>query len=285
VDPRVLAVIGHANSSASLAGSQVYNERHVVQIAPTTTAPLYDKAGPYSFRLVPSDEHQARFLAEEVRRRKGARVAVLYVNDDYGRSLHSMLMSALADKGVHAAFDRGYVEGDTTNVAPELLVGLERTKPNLLVWLGRAPEFVRIATGLRTALPDIEVLASDGFGGGTVDADTLGLFEGVRYVRLVNPATADTSFARVRSEYRRIGTGDISDQAALSYDAVTVVAEAIREAGADRERIRAWLVTLGRDRPPISGITGPLSFPRPGDPASHYYLVTGGSERRAAADR
>ncbi|HEY5440566.1 MAG TPA: ABC transporter substrate-binding protein, partial [Gemmatimonadaceae bacterium] len=36
-DPNILAVVGHTNSSASLAASQVYNMRHVAQIAPTST--------------------------------------------------------------------------------------------------------------------------------------------------------------------------------------------------------------------------------------------------------
>jgi len=65
-DATILAVVGHTNSNASLAASQVYNERHVVQIAPTSTAPLYSHAGPYSFRMVPSDLYQGEFLAKVV---------------------------------------------------------------------------------------------------------------------------------------------------------------------------------------------------------------------------
>jgi branched-chain amino acid transport system substrate-binding protein len=287
-DPQVLAVIGHSNSSASLAGSQVYNQRRVVQIAPTTTAPLFDHAGPYSFRLVPSDEYQARFLAEQVRSQPGARVAVLHVNDDYGRGLHAMVLSALAKKGIRPILDRGYVEGDSENGAAELSDGLERAKPNLLVWLGRAPEFARIASRLRERLPAVDVLASDGFGGPTVNDDSAGRFDGVRYVRLINVASIDTAFVRVRADYRKLGRGDIPDQAALSFDAFMLVATAIRDVGPDRERIRAWLVGLGRERPEYQGITGPLAFPRPGDPASHYFLMTAGAERwesRSASTR
>ncbi|HUG28520.1 MAG TPA: hypothetical protein VMK53_09500, partial [Gemmatimonadales bacterium] len=49
--PGVVAVVGHSNSSASLAASQIYNDAEVVQIAPTSTAPRYSEAGPFSFRL------------------------------------------------------------------------------------------------------------------------------------------------------------------------------------------------------------------------------------------
>ncbi len=284
-DARVLAVIGHSNSAASLSASQVYNHRRIVQIAPTTTAPLYGEAGPYSFRMVPSDEHQARFLATEVQRRKRARVAVVYVNDDYGRSLHTILKSALVEMGIPPAFDAAYVEGDADTGAPGLVSGLRRTKPTTLVWLGRAHEFARVAKQLRSVLPDLEVLASDGFGGALVDTDTSGLLAGVRYVRLVNLATTDTAFTSVRAEYRKFGLGDISDQAALGFDAVMVVGAAIQHVGGDRERIRTWLAELGRDRPAYGGITGPVAFPRPGNPSSHYYLVPAAVERRASTDR
>src|SRR5205807_47995 len=99
-DPKVLAVVGHTNSSASLAAAHVYNEHHVVQIAPTTTTPLYSEAGDYSFRMVASDVYQGRFLANLVLAIPGQRVAVLYVNDDYGRALHAATMDRLSASGV-----------------------------------------------------------------------------------------------------------------------------------------------------------------------------------------
>ncbi len=65
-DSSVIGVIGHSNSSASLSAAQIYNARHLVQIAPTSSAPLLSQVGPYTFRLVPSDVHQAKFLADQV---------------------------------------------------------------------------------------------------------------------------------------------------------------------------------------------------------------------------
>ncbi|HET7188672.1 MAG TPA: branched-chain amino acid ABC transporter substrate-binding protein [Gemmatimonadaceae bacterium] len=280
-DTRVVAVIGHTNSSASLAAAQVYNEQHVAQIAPTTTAPLYSQAGPYSFRLVASDEHQARFIADQVMARAGARIAIVYVNDDYGRALHMMLGGELSQRKVRPVYEGSYVEDDTANGAAELIGSIAAARPTTLVWLGRASEFRRIATRLRAALPRVEVIASDGFGGSAVESDSGGLFDRVRYVRLVDVDRADTTLQRVRGEYEKLGRGDLSDQAALAYDAVLLVAQAIREVGPDRERIRDWLARLGTDHPAYPGITGPLSFQRLGDRAPSYVLVTPGARRPA----
>ena len=276
-DPHVVAVIGHANSSASLAASQVYNERHMVQIAPTTTAPLFSQAGPYSFRLVASDEYQARFLAEQALARSGARIAVLYVNDDYGRALHAMLIATLAERAVRPVYEGAYVEDDTANGAGELIGSLAAAHPTTLLWLGRAGEFVRVVGQLRAALPDLDVLASDGFGGVTVENDSRGLLAGVHYVRLVDIERPDTALQRVRTEYRKLGHGDLPDQTALAYDAVLLVAQALRDVGPDREAIRDWLAQLGRGHSAFRGITGPLAFPRQGDGAPRYVLVTAGA--------
>lgn len=281
-DPRVVAVIGHTNSSASLAAAQVYNEQHVAQIAPTTTAPLYSQAGPYSFRLVASDEHQARFLADQVMAKSGARIAIVYVNDDYGRALHMMLDGALAQREVRPVYEGSYVEDDTANGAAELIGTIAAARPTILVWLGRASEFKRIAARLRADLPTVEVIASDGFGGSAVESDSGGLFDGVRYVRMVDVDRADTALQRVRAEYGKLGRGDLPDQAALAYDAVLLVAQAIREVGPDRERIRDWLARLGTDHPAYPGITGPLSFQRLGDRTPSYVLVTPRARRPPA---
>lgn len=284
-DPRVMAVIGHANSSASLAASQVYNERHVVQIAPTTTAPLFSQAGPYSFRLVASDEYQARFLADQALTRPGLRIAVLYVNDDYGRALHSLLVATLAERSVRPVYEGAYVEDDTANGAPVLLGSLAAAHPTTLLWLGRADEFVRIAGQLRAALPHLDVLASDGFGGVTVEGASAGLLDGVKYVRLVDIERPDTALQRVRTEYRKLGHGDLPDQTALAYDAVLLVAQALRDVGPDRDAVRDWLAQLGRGRSAFPGITGPLAFPRQGDREPRYVLVTAGARRPSTVAR
>ena len=110
-DPKVLAVVGHTNSSASLAASQVYNAHRVLQIAPTSSTPFYSQAGRYSFRLVASDEFQGAFLAKQViAQSPRPRTAVMFVNDDYGRALAAVLMRELHAAGSDPVYSAPYVE-------------------------------------------------------------------------------------------------------------------------------------------------------------------------------
>lgn len=272
-DDRVLAVVGHGNSAASLAASQVYNSRHVVQIAPTSTAPLYGKAGRYSFRLVGSDEHQADFLAKAVMSRPSRnRVAIVYVNDDYGRALHGLLVDRLAASGIHPLLDAPYAEDERFDGSHELVSMLVRTKPDLLVWLGRAHPFAGIGPAVRQNLPSLSVLASDGFGGVFAPRAPQPVFAGVEYVRMVDLRLGGDRMRRLRERYEKRTGAPLTDQAALSYDAVLLCAEAIRRAGPDREAIRRWLSELGRSRPPFMGATGPIAFSPTGERAATYVL-------------
>lgn len=280
VDAEVVAVVGHANSSASIAASQVYNARHVVQIAPTTTSPLYSQAGPYSFRLVASDVHQAAFLVARVDRLPEQRLAIVYANDDYGRSLRRLVSAELAARGAHPIYDGPYAESETDG--SDVVRALAAARPTLLLWLGRSPFFAEVIGPLRAALPGLAVLASDGFGSPAVDQNADPRYTGVRYVRLVNLDSASPALQRLQLRYRDAGGGSMTDQAVLAYDAVMLLGSAIREAGANREAIRRWLDDLGRRRPPFVGATGPISFSPERDRAPTYVLVTVGGATPAA---
>src|SRR5437762_788379 len=89
-DPAVLAVVGHLNSSASLAAGRVYGEarRPVVMISPSASSPDLSGINHYVFRVCPSDLNHGAQLARFARQTLGARrVGVIYIDDDYGRGL------------------------------------------------------------------------------------------------------------------------------------------------------------------------------------------------------
>ncbi|MDB4893068.1 MAG: putative amino acid transporter substrate binding protein [Gemmatimonadetes bacterium] len=279
-DPSVLAVIGHTNSSASLAASQVYNAQHVVQIAPTSSAPIYSDAGPYSFRLVGSDLHQGVFVANQVlARTPRPRTAVMFVNDDYGRPLHEIFVRQLQTGGFAPVYDSPYIEGDANTDLTEVVDALTRAHPDLLVWIGRAYDYVRLQPMLKKALPKLVIMATDGFSGGTVAVDTTHLLDGVSHVRLVDTHRKDVGLQRLRARYEREHWSEPSDQAVLSYDAVLVLADAVRNAGAEREAIRDWLSLVGRGHPAVQGLSGPIAFTADGDREPQYFLEEIGKER------
>ncbi len=270
-DASVLAVVGHANSSASLAASQVYNARGMIQLAATTTAPIYSHAGPYSFRMVSSDEDQARFLADTIAAMHPHGLTIVYVNDDYGRALRLLVRTALAAHHQGIAYEAPYVESDTAGNA-ELIGAVRRHNTDMLLWLGRAMFYSTVSRGLHESLPGLKVIASDGFGGSTVEDDVSHLFEGVRYVRFIDVNRSDSAMTAFRRVYRAVGTSHMSDEAVLAFDAVRVLAEAIRTGGPNREAIRTYLSQLGKSRAAYQGVTGPIEFTDRRARVSAYHL-------------
>jgi branched-chain amino acid transport system substrate-binding protein len=282
-DGAVLAVVGHANSNATLAASQVYNDRHVVQLAPTSSTPLYSDAGPYSFRLVASDLHQGAFLAAQVlRQQPRPRVAMLYVNDDYGRALHGTLLGKLRAGGLTPVYDAPYSEDGPFADAGVIVDALAAARPGLLLWVGRAERFGILHDSLAAALPRLAVLASDGFGGLEVLSDRQHRFDGVTYVRIVDFTKPDSALRRFAASYEERMHLPPTDQAVLAHDAVALLAEAIRRAGPHRAAIRDWLARVGRPDAGFTGLSGPVVFTPQGDRAPSYHLVRVG--RAAGAE-
>lgn len=285
-DPAVLAIVGHTNSSASLAASQVYNALHVVQIAPTSSSPLYSTAGPYSFRLVGSDEHQGVFLANEIiSHYRASRIAIVFVNDDYGRPLRGLVVTRLRAAGIIPVAEVPYVSDGSPTEHAELVAPVRDSRPDVLLWIGRARDFGPVRATIRDAAPALHIIASDGFDSGGVggNQELLGEFTGVRYVRLVDHRRTDPAFLRLRARHERDGRGEPSDQAILSYDAVLLLAEAIRRAGPDREAIRSFLSQVGRGGPAFAGVSGPIAFQGVGDRIPQYFLEEIGAARQGRA--
>jgi branched-chain amino acid transport system substrate-binding protein len=98
---QILAMVGPVTSTVALAGAPILNKAGLVQIAIGATAPAYSQAGPYSFRVVPTDSFQGRFIAKwATGQKKWSKYATIYVNDDYGRGLNDVFKTAMKELGL-----------------------------------------------------------------------------------------------------------------------------------------------------------------------------------------
>jgi branched-chain amino acid transport system substrate-binding protein len=84
---KVTIVVGSPASNVTLAVSPLANERKVVLLSSGSTATEVGKAGPYIFRIMPSDEVQSSIMADWAWQLGYKRVAVIYVENAWGRGL------------------------------------------------------------------------------------------------------------------------------------------------------------------------------------------------------
>ncbi len=98
----VAAIMGGLSSSATIAAANAVSiPNKVLQLSPTATTPvLTDLADDdYVFRIVPSDNYQGQVLAKIVLDEGINKVAVAYVNNDYGVGIAGTFKAAYESLG------------------------------------------------------------------------------------------------------------------------------------------------------------------------------------------
>lgn len=265
-DPSVVAVVGHINSAATLAAATVYNDPRggVAEISPTASSPAVTQAGPWTFRVSPSDLAYGPALARWSRAQGQRRAAVLYVNDDYGRGV----AASFAD-----AFRRGggqVVEADP--YLPDVLDEGTGIEPYLRRAMGRGIDALFIAGTAADAEKILPAVRRLGFAGWVMGADGLlgiessgAVGEGVFIAAAFFADAPGDAPRRFVEAYARAYHQPPNADAALAYDAVNVIGRALAGAGTDRKRIRDYLDGIGTRTPAIEGVTGSIRFDRNGD--------------------
>jgi branched-chain amino acid transport system substrate-binding protein len=276
-----VAVVGHANSAASLAASQIYNAAGLVQIAPTTTAPIYGRAGPFSFRMVPSDTMQAEYLLKALSHHwpHAARIAVVHVNDDYGRGLLRVLRPGLQ----HVVHEAMYADGADSAAIGRLRDQIIQSRPDLLIWIGRPRSLAILLPPLRAALPDLAVLCADACDTPLVYRNAGGVFTGSHFVRFTNPSDQDASLSSFQERYHARTGQRAGSEALLTYDAVSLVRAALKDGARTREDVRRYLASLGAERPAFRGLTGLIEFDTTGAFPRRYMLAEVGADSVTSA--
>ncbi|WP_278673628.1 ABC transporter substrate-binding protein, partial [Acidaminococcus fermentans] len=108
-DKSISAVIGHYNSSCTLAGAPIYNRAEVVEISPGSSAAAVTKAGPYTFRVITTDAVQGASLMKwAVNDLKYKNIAILYENTDYGNGLADVVSKAAKDLNANVVAQEAY---------------------------------------------------------------------------------------------------------------------------------------------------------------------------------
>ena len=259
--PRVVGVVGHAGSRSTLVAAPVYVEAGVPLVVPTASSSRLREIGEWIFPMAPGDSVEAVFLGGVALDRMHARrVAIYFANDPYGAGIRHELRAYLARRGAPPADEVPFVTGADLPTLVEASVA--RSHPDLAILVGRQVEVGRVAALLYDRDPSIRLLSADGalnqvpalLEAAGPAADSLYL------TSFWVPDTADALQKAFIDRYRLDSGREPESFEAMRYDAVMVLAQAIKEAGPDRAAIRDWLWSLGDSRPAYRGVTGEISF-------------------------
>jgi branched-chain amino acid transport system substrate-binding protein len=264
-NPRVLAVIGHFNSSCSLAGKEVYKAMQVLQLSPGSTNVTVCAGSDWTFRNVYRDDYQGQFIADYIYYVLGyRRVAVFFDNDDYGRGLHDAFAARAREIGLNVVGEEAYVR-DTQEYTPQL-TKLMGQKPDIIFISGLYANAAQILTQARNLGMKTPFIGGDGLLSSDLITNAGGAAEGTLVTCPFLPTGSDAATKKFVAAFKERYNGTEPDcWAALTYDALGIIADAIAKAGPDRKAIRDYVAGINTPAKAYPGVAGMTYFNRDGD--------------------
>ncbi len=291
---KVAGIIGALGSGNTIpVATTVSAPNRIPQISPASTAPtittLDDKD--FLFRTVPSDAYQGVALAQITRKEKLDRLAIIYINNDYGQGLADSFTKAFEARGGKITKAVPYEPGQASYRGE--LRQLKEKDPQALVLIGYPENGVVI---LRQALEEglfNRFVFTDGMRSpdvaAQVGADRLEGSIGVSPQALTNTKAYQSFAEAYKKAYGELPPTPYIDTA---YDATFVLALAIQKAGktdgtAIRDALREvanppgteilpgeWkkaveLISKGQDIS-YTGASGSVNFDKNGDVAGTF---------------
>ncbi|MEO6525157.1 MAG: ABC transporter substrate-binding protein [Gemmatimonadaceae bacterium] len=272
-DARVLAVVGHTESAATIDAAPVYADREhngrspMVAVTPASALAV-TRVSPWIFRINADMTEQARtlarFVADSLNQR---RAAVIYRNEPSGKDFLHAFTDEFAKKG-GVVIERDPFTEDISDFDGYARRIVMKKAPSVVI-SGNTPQIRNTIRALHSAGGAPEVLATNG----PAASDT-GDFRGLRYVVLFS---ADRPVSEVGARFVTAFTAKTNHApnhwGALGYDGGMMIGLAVHEKGADRASIRQWFESVGKGRAAFPGATGAISFNQNRDPVNKTVLV------------
>ncbi|QNK48183.1 ABC transporter substrate-binding protein [Brevibacterium sp. PAMC23299] len=265
---KVVAVVGSATSTNTLAQVQVAQDNKVPLLTPTATNPdITNKAGKlndYVFRTCFIDPFQgtvaANFASDEI----GAKTAAIYVDSasDYSKGLAAAFKEAFTAKGGKIVAEEAYVTKDTD--FRSTLTRIKSANPEFVFLPGYYEEVGLILKQAREDGIDLPFMGGDGWDSPKV-VEIAGA-EALKNTYITNHYSPEDEDAKIqdfvaafKKEYDK--TPDAF--AALGYDTGYYLADAIKRSGdASPEKIRQAL----EDVKDLQLVSGTLNLDENHDP-------------------
>ncbi len=262
----VTGLVGPLWSSQALAAAKKAQTLQIPMVAAMATHPHVTRAGDFIFRVCYTDTRQGRVLGKLARSLGHDRVAILRdLSSDYSMELARSFKQAWRDFGGEPPVTFDYKRGDADYT--DLIDALLDEAPSLVFIPGHDESATLIAQARKAGLRDAHFLGGDGWDSEyfrvRMEEDT----PTSHYTTHWRPVAGDPMTQRFREACPEFQE-DAS--AALSFDAVTLVVNALERAGAtDPHALRRALA----DTTAFQGVTGEITMDAHGDPSKAVLVI------------
>ncbi len=254
---RVVAILGEVASSNSLAAAPKAQEAKVPMISPSSTNPKVTQVGDYIFRVCFTDDFQGAVAAKFAANTLKAKTAAILgdFQSDYSKGMSQFFKEEYARLGGRVISEQTYTQTDSDFKGQ--LTAIRSAAPDVIFVPGYYGQVGVIAKQAKELGIKAPLLGGDGWdapqlwdlGGSALDGAYM-----VNHYSVDDPSPAVQKF--VAAYRQKFGT-EPDAIAALGYDSMNVLADAIKRAGTtESQKLRdAIASTKG-----FPGVTGAINI-------------------------
>ena len=262
----VTAVIGHLQSYITVPASSIYNAAGLLHFAPVSTDPALTAPGDsLVFRGTFTQGVVGERMAEFARERGYRRLGLYYVRNGYGRGLANAFEERAAALGLTVAAREAYEPADDLSGQPyaQTLGEWKALDLDAIFIAGEVPAAAAVVAEARRQGITVPLLGGDAMHAGTLVRLAGAAAEGMVVASMFHPNEPREEVRRFTTTFRARYGADPDMFSAIGYDAVHVLAAAMRRAGTPAPgRVARALHDTGVV---WRGVTGPFRFGRTGD--------------------
>ena len=262
-EERVVAIIGPSTSGESMAVKKIAEDGRTVLISCAAAEVIVDPVARYVFKTPQKDSFAARKIFAEMQRQSITTIAVASGNDGFGKAGKEQLEKLAPEFSIRLALSETY---DSKATDLSALVAKMKANPAIqaVVNWSVAPAQAIIAKNMRQANWRVPLFQSHGFGNIRYAEAAGAAAEGIIFpcgLLLVAESLPDEHpqkalLMQYKTEYETLHKEQASAFGGYAYDALNMVAAAVRSAGTDRARVRDAVEGLKN----FPGVGGVFSF-------------------------
>ncbi len=262
-EERVVAIIGPSTSGESMAVKKIAEDGRTLLISCAAAEVIVDPVASYVFKTPQKDSFAARKIFAEMQRQSITTIAVASGNDGFGKAGKEQLEKLAPEFSIRVALSETY---DSKATDLSALVAKMKANPAIqaVVNWSVAPAQAIIAKNMRQGNWRVPLFQSHGFGNIRYAEAAGAAAEGIIFpcgLLLVAESLPDEHpqkalLMQYKTEYETLHKEQASAFGGYAYDALNMVAAAVRTGGTDRARVRDALEGLRN----FSGVGGVFSF-------------------------
>lgn len=250
---QVIAVVGGSYSMPTRVTAPIFQKAGVPMVAGYAVHPDVTKAGDFIFRNGYRAEVEGAAAADAaIKLLNFKKLAILTMDNDFGRSLADAFKKRAAELGAEIVSDNVYALGEK-DFTP-LLTKVKEANPELLYTSGYYNEAALISKQSKDLGMTVQILGEEGFDSPKFIELAGAAAEGVVFTTNLNRGDPRPFVQEFLKSYKDTYGVESDMVGASAYDALQIIVKAIETAGTDRKAIRDAIANL-KD---YEGVTGKI---------------------------